>query len=107
MYRVALDGKEAGIPLETRSRIVCALRYKQYHACNNGQYDFQLRRNGCLAKMGQESQPKDYPYPPTFKCCSELSLQGIPGFLDDPIVQPSGEFISAEQLLRKKCAEDL
>ena len=28
MCRVALDGKEGDIPLETRARIVCALRYK-------------------------------------------------------------------------------
>ena len=59
--------------------------------------------------MGQRRlcKPEDYPYPPTFKCCSELQLQGVPGFLDDPVVQPGGEFMSAEQLLRKKCAEDL
>ena len=76
MCRVALDGKEADIPLETRSRIVCALRYKQYHACTDGQYDFRSRRNGCLAKMGQGRlcKPEDYPYAPTFKCCSELQL---------------------------------
>ena len=53
MCRVALDGKEVDIPLETRSGIVCALWYKQYHACSDGQYDFQLHRNGCLAKMGK------------------------------------------------------
>ena len=33
--------------------------------------------------------------------------QGVPGFLDDPVVQRSGEFMSAEQLVRNKCAEDL
>ena len=48
-----------------------------------GQYDFQLRRNGCLAKLGQGKlcKPGDYPYLPTFKCCSESQLQGVPGFL--------------------------
>ena len=93
-----MDGKEADIPLETRSRFVCAPQYKQYHAYTDGQYDFQLRRNGCLAKMGQGRlyKPEDYPYPPTFKCCSELQLQGVTGFLDDPVVQPGGEFMSAE-----------
>ena len=55
----------------------CALRYKQYHACTDGQYDFQLRRNGCLAKMG--CKPKDYPYLPTFKCCSELQIYPCAG----------------------------
>ena len=35
MCRVALDGKEEDIPVETRSRIVCALRFKQYHVCTN------------------------------------------------------------------------
>ena len=98
MCRVAPDGKEAGIPLETRSLIVCAPRYKQYHAYTDGQYDFQLRKNGCLAKMGQGRlcKPKDYPYLPTFKCYCKLQLHGVPGFLDDPVVQPGGEFMSAE-----------
>ena len=71
------------------------VRYKQYRACTDGHNDFWLRSNGCLAKMGRGT------YPPTFKCCSELQLQGVPGFLDDPVVQPGGEFMSAEQLLRK------
>ena len=98
MCRVALDSKEADIPLETWSGIVCVLRYKQYHVCADGHYDFQLCRNGCLAKMGlgRLCKPEVYPYPPTLKYCSELQLQGLHGFLDDPVVQPGGEFMSAK-----------
>ena len=36
MCRVALDRKEADIHVGTRSPIVCALRYKQYHARTDG-----------------------------------------------------------------------
>ena len=46
-------------------------------------------------------------HPPFFKCCAELQLQGVLGFLDDPAVQPGGQSLTNEQLLRKKSAVDL
>ena len=84
MCRVALDGKEGDILLETRARIVRALRCKQHHGCSDGHYDFQLRKNACWAtlKMGRLCTPDDYPYPPFFKCCVELQLHGVRDFLD-------------------------
>ena len=56
---------------------------------------------------GRLCKIEDSPYPPIFKCCGELQLQGVPGFLDDLVVQLGGEFMSAEHLLRKKCVEEL
>ena len=68
MCRVALDGKEGDIPVETRVCVVCALRYKQYHRCLDGHYDFQLRRNACWAtlKLDRLCTSDDYLYPPLF-----------------------------------------
>ena len=107
--RVALDGKEGDIPLETWARIVCALRYKQYHGCLDEHYDSQLGMNAFWAKleMGRSCTPDDYLYPPFFKCCAELPLQGVCGFLDDPLVQPGEQFLTNELMFRKKCAADL
>ena len=45
--------------------------------------------------------------PHFFKCCTELRLQGVSSFLDDPVVQLGRQFLINEQLLRKKCVEDL
>ena len=72
--------------METRARVVCALRYKQYHGCSDGHYDFQLRLNAywAMLKMGRLCTSDDYPNPPPFKCCAELQFQGVPGFLDIP-----------------------
>ena len=75
MCRVALDGKEGDIPLETRARIVHLMTI-------------------CTP-------------PPPFKCCVEMQLQGVIGSLDDPFVQPGGQFLTNEELLRKRCAEGL
>ena len=104
MCRVALDGKEGDIPLETRARIVCALRYKQHHGCSDGHYDFQLRRNACWAtlKMGRLCTRDDYPYLPFFKCCAKLQLQGVPGFLDDPVVQPRWAILDKQAIVEEK-----
>ena len=109
MCRVALDGKEGDVPPETWARIVCVLRYTQYHGSSDGHYDFPLCSNAYWAtlKTGRLCIPHDYPYLFFFKCCAELQLQGVPGFLDDPVVQPMGKFLTNQQLLRKKCAEDL
>ena len=47
--------------------------YKLYHSYTDGQYDFQLRKMG----KGRLCRPEDYPYPPAFKSCGELQLEGV------------------------------
>ena len=47
------------------------------------------------------------PAPLFFKYCALLQLQGVLGFLDDPVVQSGGQFLTNEQLLRKKFVADL
>ena len=50
-----------------------------------------------VESMAEENEDEDkdivcdHPYLPTFKCCSELQLQGVPGFLDDPVLERGWE----------------
>ena len=45
--------------------------------------------------------------PPFFKLSPKLQLRGALGFFDGSVAQLGGQFLTNEQLLRKKCAEDL
>ena len=92
--RVALDGKEGDIPVEGRSRVVCALVYEQYHGCSDGHYDFQLCWNARRAtlKMGRLRTPDDYPSPPLFQVLCRVTIARCPFFffLDDPVANQVG-----------------
>ena len=94
------------MPIDRRLHIRCVLRYQQLHGCD-GHFDFQLRRTACKDVLGHLCSAAYYPCAPSFATCSSLpqSSEDICQFLDDPVVDGNGQFLSLDAVEEKKRSE--